>query len=68
MLRYTLRVPNRELVVFNGIPVTRAAKSGPHRVKDRGVNDPPTAGLSTASHAACRTIAAERVHDNRAWL
>ena len=33
MLRYTLRVPNRELVVFNGIPVTGPAKSDPRRVK-----------------------------------
>ena len=42
MVRYTLRVPNRELDVFNGFPVTRASKSGPSRVKIPWVNDPPT--------------------------
>ena len=46
MLRYTLRVPNRELGVFNGFPITKAPKSGPGRVKIPWANDPPTVGIT----------------------
>ena len=42
MLRYTPRVPNQKLSIYNGFPITEAAKSGFRRVKDGGVNDPPT--------------------------
>ena len=44
MLRYTPRVPNQKLSISHWFPITEAAKSGFRRVKDGGVNDPPTAG------------------------
>ena len=42
MLRYTPRVPNQKLSIFHWFPITEEAKSGFRRVKDGGVNDPPT--------------------------
>ena len=51
MLRYTPRVPNQKLSIYNGFPITEAAKSGFRRVKDGGVNDPPTPGVRTAAES-----------------
>ena len=51
MLRYTLRVPNKKLVIFHWFPVTRAPKSDPSRTKILWVSDPPTAGLPTQERA-----------------
>ena len=45
MLRYTPRVPNQKLSISHWFPITAAVKSGFRRVKDGGVNDPPTVDL-----------------------